>query len=113
MCRGGGTSPSIMKWLCPMYICLYIVTFHIPIILFLPVILKVGCGWLSVAMYLSSLVYAKIIFQISELYDKGFKRYSHFYMYHSPISGECFSSLVQPVMSQAENCEHLKEVLIE
>ena len=64
-------------------------------------------------MYLRPLVNAKNIFQISEFYDEGFKRYSHFYMYHSPVPGESFSSLVQAVTSQAENCEHLKEVLIE
>ena len=29
------------------------------------------------------------------------------------MPGKCFSSLVQAVTSQAENCEHLKEVLIE
>ena len=42
--------------------------------------IKVRCGWLLVAMYLRPLLYAKIIFQISEFYDKEFKRYSLFYM---------------------------------
>ena len=36
------------------------------------------------------------------------------FTYHSvPLTGECFSSLVQTVTSQAENCMHLKEVLID
>ena len=33
--------------------------------------------------------------------------------HYFPVPSECFSSLVQAVTSQAENCEHLKEVLIE
>ena len=31
----------------------------------------------------------------------------------SPVLVQCVSSLVQAVMSQAENCKHLKNVLIE
>ena len=31
----------------------------------------------------------------------------------SPELVQCFSSLDQPVMSQAANCKHLKKVLIE
>ena len=38
----------------------------------------------------------------------------HIFTYHYfPAPGECFSSLVQAVTSQAEYCEHLNEVQIE
>ena len=76
-------------------------------------ILKVRCGWIFVAIYLRLLLYAKTIFKILEFYDKEFKRYPHFYMYYFPVPSDIFSSLVQAVTSQAENCEHLNEVFIE
>ena len=64
-------------------------------------------------MYLRPIIYDKAIFQISEFYVKGFKSYPHFTYHYVPVPGECFSSLVQAVMSQAENYKHLKEVLID
>ena len=64
-------------------------------------------------MYLRPLLYAKNIFEILEFYDKEFNSYPHFYMYYFPLPSDYFSSLVQAVTSQAENCEHLNEVLIE
>ena len=76
-------------------------------------LIKVRCGWIFVAMYLRPLLYAKTIFKILEFYDKEFKRYPHFYMYYFPETSDFFSSLVQAVTSQTENCEHIKEVLIE
>ena len=50
-------------------------------------------------------------FQYSML--KGLKVILTFTYHYVPLTGECFSSLVQAVTSQAENCMHLKEVLID
>ena len=50
-------------------------------------------------------------FQTSML--NGVKVSRTFTYYYVPVPGECFSSLVQAVTSQAENCKHLKEVLID
>ena len=47
-------------------------------------------------------------FQYSML--KGLKVILTFTSHYVPVPGECFSSLVQAVTSQAENCMHLKEV---
>ena len=44
---------------------------------------------------------------------KGLKVILTFTYHYVPVPGECFSSLVQAVTSQAENCKHLKEVLID
>ena len=44
---------------------------------------------------------------------KGSKDVLTFTYHYVPVPGECFSSLVQAVTSQAENCMHLKEVLID
>ena len=43
----------------------------------------------------------------------GLKVIRTFTYHYSPVPGECFSSLVQAVTSQAENYKHLKEVLID
>ena len=74
---------------------------------------KVRCGWIFVAIYLRLLLYAKTNFKILEFYDKEFKSNPHFYMYYLLVPSDVFSSLVQAVTSQAENCEHLNEVFIE
>ena len=54
------------------------------------------------------LLHVKPIFQILRIYDKGFQRYSHFYISILPVLIQCFSLLAQAVMSQAENTETLK-----
>ena len=64
-------------------------------------------------MYLRPLLHAKTIFQILQFYVKKFKSYHHLSYQYFPVQGGCFSSLVQAVTSQAESCEHWKEVLIE
>ena len=79
-----------------------------PVLLLVP--FKVRCGWIFVAIYS---LYAQTIFKILEFYDKEFKSYPHFYMYYFPVPSDVFSSLVQAVTSQAENCDHLNEVFIE
>ena len=44
---------------------------------------------------------------------KGLKVILTVTYHYVPVPGECFSSLAQAVTSQAENCKHLKEVLID
>ena len=43
----------------------------------------------------------------------GLKVILTFTYHYVPVPSECFGSLVQAVTSQAENCKHLKEVLID
>ena len=64
-------------------------------------------------MYLRPTLYVKTIFEILEFYVKGLKVILTFTYHYVPVPGECFSSLFQAVTSQAENCKHLKEVLID
>ena len=70
--------------------------------------LKVRCRLVSVLICLLKL-YSK--FKDSML--KGFEVINTFTSQFSPVLVQCFSSLTQAVTSQAENCKHLKNALIE
>ena len=74
---------------------------------------KVRCAWQYISMYLRPYYMLKPYFKFQNSILKGLKVIFPFTCHYSPVPGECFISLVQAVTSQAENCMHIKEVLID